>query len=55
VVFSDATLRDMCRLLPEDNEAFLEVSGVGTRKMEQYGEAFTAVIRAYLAESEQGK
>jgi ATP-dependent DNA helicase RecQ len=51
VVFSDAALRDMCRLLPRDAEAFLEVSGVGKRKAEQYGEAFTAAIRAYHAES----
>jgi ATP-dependent DNA helicase RecQ len=50
VVFSDATLRDMCRLLPQDDAAFLEVSGVGAHKLEQYGEAFTAVIRDYLAE-----
>jgi ATP-dependent DNA helicase RecQ len=51
VVFSDAALRDMCRLLPQDGEAFLEVSGVGKRKAEQYGEVFTDAIREYLAES----
>ncbi|MDR2089617.1 MAG: DNA helicase RecQ [Clostridiales Family XIII bacterium] len=51
VVFSDAALRDMCRLLPQNIEAFLEVSGVGKRKAEQYGEAFTAEIREYMKES----
>ncbi|MDR2355868.1 MAG: DNA helicase RecQ [Clostridiales Family XIII bacterium] len=50
VVFSDAALRDMCRLLPQDEESFLAVSGVGKRKAEQYGEVFTAVIGEYLAE-----
>jgi ATP-dependent DNA helicase RecQ len=50
VVFSDAALRDMCRLLPQDDESFLAVSGVGKRKAERYGEAFTAAIGAYLAE-----
>jgi ATP-dependent DNA helicase RecQ len=50
VVFSDATLRDMCRTRPTDNESFLAVSGVGTLKMEQYAIAFTEVIRTYLAE-----
>jgi ATP-dependent DNA helicase RecQ len=44
-------LRDMCRLLPQNIEAFLEVSGVGKRKAEQYGEAFTAEIREYMEES----
>jgi ATP-dependent DNA helicase RecQ len=50
VVFSDAALRDMCRLLPQDPETFLAVSGVGRRKAEQYGEVFTSAIREYLAE-----
>jgi ATP-dependent DNA helicase RecQ len=40
----------MCRLLPRDEETFLAVSGVGKRKAQQYGEAFTAVIGDYLAE-----
>jgi ATP-dependent DNA helicase RecQ len=54
VVFSDAALRDMCRLLPENSDDFLRVSGVGKRKEEQYGEAFTAAIREYLAEKRDG-
>ncbi len=47
VVFSDATLRDMCVLLPKNHEEFLQVSGVGTRKAERYGEKFLSVINEY--------
>lgn len=48
VVFSDKTLRDMCEKQPVDEESFLDVSGVGQNKLERYGEAFIASIRAYL-------
>jgi ATP-dependent DNA helicase RecQ len=47
IIFSDASLRDMCRKMPETLEQFLDVLGVGTRKMEKYGEAFIAVIREW--------
>jgi ATP-dependent DNA helicase RecQ len=50
VVFADAALRDMCLKLPQTNEEFLDVSGVGTAKMKKYGEKFTALIRSYLKE-----
>lgn len=44
VVFSDATLYDMCRKLPKNEEDFLEVSGVGYKKLQQYGSEFLKVI-----------
>lgn len=47
VVFSDATLRDMCAILPKNHEEFLQVSGVGARKAERYGKDFIAVINEY--------
>jgi ATP-dependent DNA helicase RecQ len=50
VIFADAALRDMCRLLPETEDDFLQVSGVGKRKAEQYGDVFTGAIRTYLAD-----
>ena len=40
----------MCRKLPQTNEEFLNVSGVGNAKMEKYGDKFTGLIRAYLSE-----
>jgi ATP-dependent DNA helicase RecQ len=48
VVFSDATLRDMCVKLPVTGEKFLEVSGVGETKLKRYGETFMEVIRAFV-------
>jgi ATP-dependent DNA helicase RecQ len=47
IIFSDASLRDMCRRRPLSREAFLEVSGVGTAKLEKYGEDFTRLIREH--------
>ncbi|TVQ63760.1 MAG: ATP-dependent DNA helicase RecQ [Phycisphaerales bacterium] len=46
VVFSDATLREMARLLPRSPEQLLEVKGVGRRKLEMFGEAFLEEIVA---------
>ena len=37
----------MCRKLPQDNETFLDVSGVGEAKKDRYGQLFTEVIKAY--------
>ena len=45
IVFSDAALIDMCKKLPENDEEFLRVSGVGKVKLERYGEEFMRVIR----------
>ena len=47
VVFTDATLIDMCRLKPKTQEEFMEVSGVGQAKSRRYGEVFLAVIAEF--------
>ena len=44
VIFSDSTLRDICRRLPKDEREFLEVSGVGDVKLRKYGERFLAAL-----------
>jgi ATP-dependent DNA helicase RecQ len=44
VVFSDATLVDMCQKHPRTEEEMLSVSGVGNVKMERYGERFLEVL-----------
>jgi ATP-dependent DNA helicase RecQ len=49
MVFSDASLRDMCRKKPITKAAFLEVSGVGEVKMEKYGDTFTKLIKKYVS------
>lgn len=50
IVFSDATLRDMCAKKPATDEEFLEVSGVGATKLKRYGEDFLAEIAAWQRE-----
>ena len=47
VVFTDATLVDMCRLKPKTQEEFMEVSGAGQAKSQRYGEVFLAVIAEF--------
>ncbi len=49
VVFNDASLREMAEQRPLTPGAFAAISGVGSRKLEQYGEAFVAAIRAFGA------
>lgn len=51
IVFSDAALKDMCRVLPVNYSQFLEVSGVGKRKADKYGEQFCQVIKKFLEEN----
>lgn len=48
VIFSDASLTDMCKKLPKTPEEFLNVSGVGNVKLAQYGEEFLEVIRSFI-------
>jgi len=48
IVFSDVALRQMAHSYPTDETAFLRISGVGERKLNEYGAAFLAVIREYL-------
>jgi len=48
VVFSDATLKDMCVKLPVNKDDILKVSGVGEHKSEKYGNKFIEVIKSYI-------
>lgn len=49
VVFSDATLNDMCIKLPTNEEAMLGVSGVGKYKLEKYGGRFIELINGHVS------
>lgn len=49
VIFSDKTLQDMCSRRPKTGDEFLEVNGVGTSKLEKYGEAFINAIHDFQA------
>ena len=48
IVFSDAALRDMAVRKPTTEKDFLEVSGVGEKKLADFGEAFLDLIRQHL-------
>ncbi|QIK70316.1 DNA helicase RecQ [Erysipelothrix sp. HDW6C] len=52
-VFSDLTLKDMCHKLPQTPEAFLNVDGVGSVKMEAFGAVFIQAINTYIHEERQ--
>ncbi len=51
IVFSDASLRQMAQNRPQTAEAFLKISGVGNRKLTQYGESFTQTIQNFCKEN----
>lgn len=51
LIFSDAALNGMCESLPSTAAGFLEVSGVGQRKLEQYGKTFMAEIARFMDEN----
>ena len=47
VVFSDRTLHEMARYLPQDSSELRNISGVGINKLERFGDAFLRVICEY--------
>ena len=55
VLYTDATLKDLCRYFPTTREAMLEIKGIGERKYEQYGELFLDAIQTFLAEHPEVK
>ncbi len=50
VIFHDKTLLEMAELRPLSREQLRGISGVGERKLEEYGDAFLAVIEQYVRE-----
>lgn len=47
VIFTDATLIDMCKKCPETPDEMLEVSGVGRTKLEKFGKEFLEEIAKF--------
>ena len=47
VIFHDSTLREMAASRPQSLEALGRITGVGTRKLEAYGEAFLSVLKQF--------
>ena len=48
IVFSDVALRQMARNYPENERDFARISGVGEKKLREFGEIFLGEITAYL-------
>jgi ATP-dependent DNA helicase RecQ len=44
VVFHDSTLKSMAAHRPKNHEELLQITGVGERKAEQFGDAFLNAI-----------
>ena len=52
VIFSDATLKEMCRFFPIDEPSMLQVKGVGQSKFAKYGQAFIDEIKEFVSGNE---
>ncbi|MBF1991772.1 DNA helicase RecQ [Fischerella thermalis] len=50
LIFADSTLKLMAQVKPQTKDAFSQLSGVGSHKLNQYGDKFIAEIRAYCQE-----
>jgi ATP-dependent DNA helicase RecQ len=50
VVFGDLALRQMAAYLPQSEENFSRISGVGQEKLKRYGAIFTEVVQNYAKE-----
>jgi len=55
VIFSDASILDMCQKMPSTLNEFLRVSGVGNHKQEKYGETFLEIINKYQGTKSEGE
>ena len=51
IVFTETSLRQMAQRMPRSLTAFGRISGVGSRKLEQYGQAFIDDINAFCDET----
>ncbi|MGD9678519.1 MAG: DNA helicase RecQ [Vulcanibacillus sp.] len=54
VVFSDVTLKEMSSRYPITKDDMLAISGVGTYKLEKYGDHFIMAIKRFLDQQSNG-
>lgn len=47
IIFGDKTLRELATYKPQTDQAFLDINGVGDKKLEKFGELFMGAIREY--------
>ncbi|WP_373058862.1 DNA helicase RecQ [Zunongwangia sp. H14] len=55
LIFNDATLKEMEKERPMSDEEFLQINGVGKRKMQDYGYRFIKEIIAFSKEKRERK
>ncbi len=53
IIFSDVSLRQMAREYPQDEAALARISGVGEKKLREFGTAFLREIIAHVREHER--
>ncbi|MBI5525447.1 MAG: DNA helicase RecQ [Deltaproteobacteria bacterium] len=51
VIFPDSALREMERLVPQSIDEFARITGVGRKKLEQFGPTFVGEINAWIEET----
>ena len=51
IIFTDVSLKEMCKYFPINKEEMLNISGVGINKFENYGESFINLIKKYVTEN----
>ncbi|NBQ70590.1 MAG: ATP-dependent DNA helicase RecQ, partial [Nitrosomonadaceae bacterium] len=46
VIFHDATLRELARQCPKTQDELRQVSGIGARKLDKYGDYLIEILRS---------
>ena len=49
VILHDKALKQIAFIKPETDEALLSVDGIGSAKLDKYGEAILAAVRTHIA------
>ena len=52
MIFSDVSLQEMAHYFPNDKNNFSKIEGVGSRKLESFGDIFLEVINNYTKEND---
>lgn len=52
IIFGDRTLKEMSQRVPKDATELSQIFGVGSQKLEWFGDVFLEVIRGYVGEKE---
>ncbi|MGI6423919.1 MAG: DNA helicase RecQ [Tepidanaerobacteraceae bacterium] len=50
IIFHDSSLKEMAAYMPQNQEEFFRIKGVGKKKYDSYGEEFINLINEYIVE-----